>query len=204
MVNPISPAAHHVVPESMEEMEEIDLTACFEEEDYVIGMPQFVMSDTEDKMAVQLEMFHMQAEIKMALVAMTTVLGLPRSKTISAFFIVLWTLHCSFYFISEFCESLSIANKCWSTTVVIYFIMVSTTTVFFLRHNVKWYLSFVQLSAKDYIYYLCLQRLRFIFKVFPYGFHATAHCTSKIILLILDCFLPFSKNMIFQACTGFQ
>lgn len=150
------------------EFDEIDLIGSLEKEEQIISIPKFKKTSEKEKEKQTLKMWNYHVHIKKMLHAISCVLGYAggRNQLKGMVFMLIWTFHCSVYYLLEFFEALFVLDSsCWCTTSIIYFVIVILCYIFILRHNLKWYLRFVHRMSKEYIFYRMVRKLRRVFKV---------------------------------------
>lgn len=89
----------------------------------------------------------------------------PYNATKGVIGMILWILNLLIHFSLDFYEANTVFHVSWASSIGVFLVMFLVSTVFLIRHTVRWFIKTLKRLSKDKIYNSTFVKLLLVFKV---------------------------------------
>jgi len=89
----------------------------------------------------------------------------PYNATKGVIGLILWILNLIIHFSLDFYEANTVFHVSWASSIGVFLVMFLVSTVFLIRHTVRWFIKSLKRLSKDKIYNNTFSKLFLVFKV---------------------------------------
>ncbi|XP_066923073.1 uncharacterized protein [Clytia hemisphaerica] len=93
----------------------------------------------------------------------------PYNSTKGVLGLMLWIFNLTIHFALDFYEANTVFHVSWASSIGVFLVMFIISTIFLIRHTVRWFIKTLKKLSKDKIYCKTFVKLSFIFKLSPYA-----------------------------------